>query len=306
MGVPPAQVWTREQVATRILAGDTVFVLNGNLVRVPPSWLTAHPGGALAILHYVGRDATDEVEAFHSDETLQKMKGYVIGRVEMGEQGWAPFVPPIASGWVRQVGRSGKMEWYNEATPLRPTEDEKAKEGVPASQILLKKGNVEFAETGPTLAQLQPVPNELSLKTEKMHSDAYKELHKRVIDAGLYKTRYITGYGPEILRYTLLAATSAYCYQKGWLIASALFLGLFWQQLTFFAHDLGHVGVTHNWTLDRLISIFIADLVGGLSIGWWVHVSIFVFIPLVQHLNGLYRITTYIIVCLPYSCLGLY
>lgn len=61
MGLPPAQLWTREQVAARILAGDTLFVLHGELVRVPPSWLAAHPGGRLSILHYVGRDATDEV-----------------------------------------------------------------------------------------------------------------------------------------------------------------------------------------------------------------------------------------------------
>ncbi|RDX55756.1 fatty acid/sphingolipid desaturase [Lentinus brumalis] len=270
MGLPSATKWTREQVATRILAGDTLFILNGNVVRVPPSWLTSHPGGNLAILHYVGRDATDEVDAFHSDETLQKMKGFVVGRVELGEDGWVPFVPPIANGWVRRMGRDGKMEWYNEARPLKSTEDSDTS---PASQILLKKAQAgaEETQTGPTLAQLQPTPNKLSPKTEKMHSDAYKELHKRVIDAGLYKTRFITGYGPEFVRYTLLALISAVCYYKGWLIASALFLGLFWQQLTFFAHDLGHVGVTHDWTLDRLISIFVADLIGGMSIGWWVN-----------------------------------
>ncbi|KAF7784649.1 hypothetical protein Agabi119p4_814 [Agaricus bisporus var. burnettii] len=43
-----------------------------------------------------------------------------------------------------------------------------------------------------------------------------------------------------------------------------------WHQLVFTAHDLGHNGVTHNWTLDRLIAIVIADFIGGLSIGWWV------------------------------------
>lgn len=268
MGLTPTQKWTREQIATRILAGDTVFILNGNLVRVPPSWLTAHPGGNLAILHYVGRDATDEVEAFHSDETLQKMRGFVIGRAEVGEDGWEPLVPPIANGWVRRMGKAGKMEWYNEAHAVSVSE------GAQTSEILLAKGSGEFAGTGPTLAQLQPAPSGLSAKNEKMHSDAYKELHKRVIDAGLYKTRFVTGYGPEFVRYTLLGVTSAVCYYKGWLVASALFLGLFWQQLTFFAHDLGHVGVTHNWTMDRLISIFIADFVGGLSIGWWVNVSV--------------------------------
>ncbi|RDX47705.1 fatty acid/sphingolipid desaturase [Lentinus brumalis] len=266
---PFARVRTRSTRAD-VDINNTLFILNGNVVRVPPSWLTSHPGGNLAILRHVGRDATDEVDAFHSDETLQKMKGSVVGRVELGEDGWVPFVPPIANGWVRRMGRDGKMEWYNEARPLKSTEDSDTS---PASQILLKKAQAgaEETQTGPMLAQLQPTPNKLSPKTEKMHSDAYKELHKRVIDAGLYKTRFITGYGPEFVRYTLLALVSAVCYYKGWLVASALFLGLFWQQLTFFAHDLGHVGVTHDWTLDRLISIFVADLIGGMSIGWWVN-----------------------------------
>ena len=53
-------LWTREQVAERILAGENLVVLRNKIIRVPPSWLDAHPGGALAILHFVGRDATDE------------------------------------------------------------------------------------------------------------------------------------------------------------------------------------------------------------------------------------------------------
>ena len=277
MGLPPTQVWTREQVAARILAGETLFVLNGQLLRVPPSWLAAHPGGRLAILHYVGRDATDEVEAFHSPETLARMRAYAVGSVEpAGELGWVSLVPPIANGWVRRAGKDGQGEWYNEA---QPAPGAKAK-GAPGSEILLVKGEKKAkAETekeaavGPTLAQLQPAPNGLSAKEEKLNQDAYKELHKRVTDAGLYATPFVSGYGPEFVRYSLLALTAALCYQRGWLIPSALFLGLFWQQLTFFAHDLGHVGVTHNWTLDRLISIFIADFIGGLSIGWWVNVS---------------------------------
>ncbi|CDO71652.1 hypothetical protein BN946_scf184911.g123 [Trametes cinnabarina] len=268
MGLPPTQVWTRDQIAARILAGDTLFVLHGNLVRVPQSWLAAHPGGQLSILHFVGRDATDEVEAFHSDETLQRMRGFIIGRVEVDEDGWAPFVPPIANGWIRRIGKDGKMEWYNEATPVKAPED---KDTPAVFEGLLKKSTSEAADSGPTLSMLQTAPNKLSPKNEKLNSDAYKELHKRVVDAGLYKTRFITGYGPEFIRYSLLALLSAVCYRYGWLVPSALFLGLFWQQLTFFAHDLGHVGVTHNWAADRLISIFVADFLGGLSIGWWVN-----------------------------------
>ena len=173
------------------------------------------------------------------------------------------------------MGNNGKMKWYNEArrlTGARGVEGEKE-----SGEVLLVKAKgvsgKDQEEIGPTRAQLEPSPGMLSAKDEKRNQDAYRELHRRVAEAGLYKTPFLTGYGPEFVRYSLLALASALCYQRGWLIPSAVFLGLFWQQLTFFAHDLGHVGVTHNWMLDRLISIFVADLVGGLSIGWWVNVS---------------------------------
>ena len=96
---------------------------------------------------------------------------------------------------------------------------------------------------------------------------------ERIEDAGLFQCKYIRGYGPEVVRYMMLAATSIWCYKHDYIFFSALCLGLFWQQLVFSAHDLGHAGVTHIWEIDRLISIIIADFIGGLSIGWWVDVS---------------------------------
>ncbi|PIL31856.1 hypothetical protein GSI_06560 [Ganoderma sinense ZZ0214-1] len=265
MGLPPTQVWTREQVAARILAGETLFVLHGNLVRVPPSWLSLHPGGNLSILHYVGRDASAEAEAFHSPETVQRMKDYVVGQVEMGENGWAPFVPPYSNGWVRRKSADGKMEWYSEARAVKVTTEAEA------SILLFSRDGATPSELAPTMADLEPAPNSLSMKNEKLHSEAYRKLHQRVKDAGLYQCRYVTGYGPDVVRYSLLVAIGTVCYSKGWLIPSAICLGLFWQQVTFAAHDLGHVAVTHHWTLDRFISIFLANFMGGVSISWWVN-----------------------------------
>ncbi|KAL6309888.1 fatty acid/sphingolipid desaturase [Sparassis latifolia] len=264
MGVPTT-TWTRDQIAARILAGEAIFILHGKVIRVPSSWLTAHPGGTLAILHFIGRDATDEVEAFHSDETLAKMQGYAVGTVDLGPEGWFPLVPPIMNGWVRKLGKDG-AEWYNEARAIKSLEDTELS---PASQILLVEKD-SISPCSPTLSILQPPPTPLSTKLQVQHSKAYKALHKRVVDAGLYKTPWLTGYGPEFVRYTLLGVLSAYTYSKGWIVPSAICLGLLWHQLTFFAHDLGHLGVTQNWALDRIIGIFVADLVGGLSIGWWV------------------------------------
>lgn len=268
---PEPATWTREEVASRILTGETLVIFNGQLLRIPSSWLNAHPGGSLAILHFVGRDATDEILAYHSEETLKRLKPYVVGKVETRLEGWEPLVPPVMSGWVRKIGNDGKQEWFNEAGAVRYTENSDIS---PSSQILLVKDSVlPAASPAPTLATLLPPPTELSLKAQYQHSAAYKALHKRITDAGLYKTPYLTGYGPEIVRYVVLGSISAYTYSQNWLITSAVFLGLMWHQLVFTAHDLGHMGVTHNWAVDRLLGILITDFLGGVSIGWWVDVS---------------------------------
>ncbi|KDR84917.1 hypothetical protein GALMADRAFT_233386 [Galerina marginata CBS 339.88] len=264
-------LWTRAQVAARILNGDTLIVYHGHLLSIPQKWLDAHPGGSLAFLHFVGRDATDEIEANHQDHTLPLIPKYSIGRVELTDGIWEPFLPPISTGWVRRPGAAGKLEWYKEAAGVYSSQNQHS-EFFPSSSVLLVESDPSQPKaSGPTLASLKPPPSTLSLKEQARQSKAYRELHKHIIEAGLYKTRYITGYGPEILRYTLIASLSIYFYVHDWLITSAVFLGLLWHQLVFTAHDLGHMGVTHNWTIDRLIAITIADFIGGLSIGWWVN-----------------------------------
>jgi len=37
------------------------------------------------------------------------------------------------------------------------------------------------------------------------------------------------------------------------------------------------MGVTHDWTTDRLLAILVGNFIGGLSIGWWVDVSTLAF-----------------------------
>ncbi|KAF9455095.1 delta 8-sphingoloid desaturase protein [Macrolepiota fuliginosa MF-IS2] len=260
-------LWSRQDVVARILAGELLLIYQGLLLRIPQSWLDAHPGGSLALLHFVGRDATDEIEAYHSNDTLRMVKRFSIGRVDLVDDLWEPLVPPIMSGWVRRLNSDGKSEWYREAAAARSAENTQLS---PSSQILLVDKDLTVQSHAPTLATLSPPPTDLSLKVQARHSKAYRELHKRIVDADLYKTPYITGYGPEVLRYTLLAGISAYAYSHNWLMTSAVFLGLTWHQLVFSAHDLGHMGVTHNWAVDRILAILIADFIGGLSIGWWV------------------------------------
>jgi sphingolipid 8-(E)-desaturase len=266
---------TRDQVAARILAGDTLVVYHAQLLRIPQSWLNQHPGGSLAILHFVGRDATDEIDAYHSEHTINMIKKYVVGSVETGEHAWEPLVPPVMTGWVRKIGKEGMQEWHNEANAVVSAEDTELS---PSSQILLVRRDDDdealLKQTAPTLSNLLPPPTNLSLKVQAEHSAAYKALHKRILDADLYQTPYLTGYGPEVARYVLLGTISAVAYHHNWLVTSAVFLGLMWHQLVFTAHDLGHMGVTHDWVWDRLLAILITDFIGGLSIGWWVDVSL--------------------------------
>jgi sphingolipid 8-(E)-desaturase len=259
---------TRESIAARILDGELLFILNGHLIRVPQQWLSAHPGGALTILHFVGRDATDEVQAYHPKHVLEKMRAFSQGPVQLSGDGWVPLLPPICTGWIRKLSPDGSFHWHNEATPDRS-------ENAPSSQILLVKKLDASLASGPSLASIQPPPTTLSLKTQSQHSAAYKQLHKRVVAAGLYQTRYISGYGPEVARYIFFSLSSYLLYQRHLFFLSAGFLGVLWHQLVFTCHDLGHVGVTHSWHRDRLIAIFLADFVGGISIGWWVHVCPF-------------------------------
>ncbi|THH20234.1 hypothetical protein EW146_g1078 [Bondarzewia mesenterica] len=265
MGAPTTpSSWTRDQVAARILAGDSLFIVHDKVIRATQSWLSVHPGGALSILHFIGRDATDEIEAYHSDATLKRMYSYAVGTVDIGEEGWEPLLPPIHTGWIRRIGRDGKLQWHKEANAEYSQENT---DESPSSQILLIKKTDDSCDFGPSLSSIEPSPTTLSPKVQYQHSAAYKELHTRVMAAGLYKTRYLTGYGPEVARYLLMAISSYVAYQKQWFFISAFCLGALWHQLVFACHDLGHLGVTHDWAIDRIISVLLADWVGGLSIG---------------------------------------
>jgi delta8-fatty-acid desaturase len=58
----------RDQVLTAaaveaLIADENVIVIFEDFVLKLDSWIEKHPGGRLAILHMVGKDATDEIKA---------------------------------------------------------------------------------------------------------------------------------------------------------------------------------------------------------------------------------------------------
>lgn len=119
----------------------------------------------------------------------------------------------------------------------------------------------------------------------------YMKLNDEIEAQGLYNSPYLE-YGKEMVRYTILFASSMYALHSGWYITSAFCLSLFWvssdpshnshdmdtlannsvlsqQQIMFVAHDAGHRAITGIFEVDTVIGMFVADFCCGLSIGWW-------------------------------------
>jgi hypothetical protein len=57
------RILSRREIEGLIADGRTVIIVDGKVLKVD-NWLKYHPGGDKAIMHMVGRDATDEVNAW--------------------------------------------------------------------------------------------------------------------------------------------------------------------------------------------------------------------------------------------------
>jgi len=75
---------TRSELINRIISGQNLVIYH-SLVLDLTRWADKHPGGKLAVLHFVGRDASDEMDAYHSLNDLKKVNGFVVGRVDENE-----------------------------------------------------------------------------------------------------------------------------------------------------------------------------------------------------------------------------
>lgn len=296
---PKEAILTRRQVEGLIADGKTIIIVDGEVLKVD-SWLQYHPGGDKAIMHMVGRDATDEVNALHSTEARRRMRNYRIGRIE-GR--WENFLPPIQGGSFRayvevtQTANTDEDEESlsscSESLPGSPIFDAASVFGEPRSRRYgTASGNVEVSSVSSTSSVeldsgfKKPRLSHLDIYTqEKLDLDQakyppldpvtqdeivnrYRILNDRIRTEGLYQCNY-TAYMFEISRYTFLFSMCLLCLRWGWYGTSGAFLGLFWHQLVFTAHDAGHMGISHNFTIDTVIGIIIADFLGGLSLGWW-------------------------------------
>jgi len=56
------RIMSRQEIERMVLDGQTIVIFNEDVLKLD-AWLERHPGGRLAILHMVGKDATDEIAA---------------------------------------------------------------------------------------------------------------------------------------------------------------------------------------------------------------------------------------------------
>ncbi|KAI1090485.1 fatty acid desaturase [Rostrohypoxylon terebratum] len=287
-------VLSRRQIEGLIADGRTIFILDQYVFKADP-WLQYHPGGDKAILHMVGRDATDEVTALHSPEARQQMNKYRIGRIE-GR--WTNFIPPIQGGRFRPLADNEDAEDDNEECDQNSTESSSLLSSRDASPVFdnaetARKRHVGDGLRGPastssvssaepdddgmtylntitkekTTLDLEKYPS-LDFATQDSIVAKYRDLDQRIRAEGLYKCNY-GAYAIEVTRYSILFGLSFLFLHWGWYVPSAVCLGAFWHQLVFTAHDAGHMGITHGFHTDTVIGIIIADFLGGLSLGWW-------------------------------------
>ncbi|KAL4799784.1 fatty acid desaturase-domain-containing protein [Aspergillus venezuelensis] len=274
---------SRRYIEGQIAEGKHVIIFDDRVLKVD-SWIKFHPGGDKSIKHMVGKDATDEINALHSIEARQRMLAFQIGRIQGP---WINFRPPI---------QGGKFRPYDDETgDTVEAEDDTSGQSQPPSPIFDAVDAAPGARRQSTPSETsvsspdessEPKPSFLDARTRqeivfdtakypstdtKTQEDIrhrYRELNKRIEAEGLYNCNYFS-YFIEACRYTLFASLSYFFLRTEWYMLSAFFLGCFWHQLVFTAHDAGHIGITHRYHVDSTIGMVIADYLGGLSLGWW-------------------------------------
>ncbi|MCJ1471592.1 hypothetical protein MMC13_000232 [Lambiella insularis] len=291
-------VLSRRDVEGLIADGRKIIIVDGKVLKVD-AWLKYHPGGDKAIMHMVGRDATDEVNALHSVDARGQMNRFQIGTIQ-GQ--WKNFLPPIQGGQFRSNWQ-GQLPEELDSEPATSSGSSSTSDSPIFDYADLSKDRLRHRQTtntdmddGSSISSVSSVDltimkgteeisymdvytqREIDLDIDKYPSldpetqekivRRYRTLYDRIRNEGLFQCNY-SSYAIELSRYTFLFIMFLVCLHSSYYVPSALFLGAFWHQLAFTVHDAGHMGITHSFQTDTIIGIVIADFLGGLSLGWW-------------------------------------
>lgn len=100
----------------------------------------------------------------------------------------------------------------------------------------------------------------------------FRAVTEQMKEAGIFETDY-SFYFKKLAIYACMFALVVYgVVSSDKLTVHALagmLLGMFWQQMAFIGHDLGHNGITHNRIMDSYLGLFFGNFCTGIGIGWW-------------------------------------
>jgi hypothetical protein len=118
----------------------------------------------------------------------------------------------------------------------------------------------------------------LSTSTQPL-SVAYRELDAELRRQGFYTPNYWFYARRLAVHAALLASAVTLVVTRGdqtpCLVLAAALMGACWHGLSFIAHDAGHHAVSGDRKKDGLFGVLLAGFVGGLSVGWYVSISVF-------------------------------
>jgi len=205
-----------------------------------------------------------------------------MARFQIGEilEPWVDMEPPISTESVKELKPAEKekeKEKVCEVVAEKEVPSDIAKE--PQVATLSEKGKIAHCTTTTTEVYIDLTEKEeierdllkypsLDPETQRGISKKFREMQEKAKEQGLYVCDY-TNYALDVCRYALLFGLFFLAFTNGYYMIAAVFLGCFWQQIMFVAHDAGHLGITHDFTLDTILGVLVADLCCGLSLGWW-------------------------------------
>lgn len=104
------------------------------------------------------------------------------------------------------------------------------------------------------------------------HVQDFREIRQELLRRGLFETSS-TYYMKMYTWYACLFFTALYlslrCQSTTAHMIGAATMGIFWQQLAGWGHDIGHSSVSHNFSYDNFVGATIGCALMGISTGWW-------------------------------------
>lgn len=113
--------------------------------------------------------------------------------------------------------------------------------------------------------------NKRPLEDQKKFEAAYRKLRSELMRDGMFKSNPLYYLFKVVSTFSILVLSVLCFWRDGfaWELTGAFFLGLFWQQSGWLAHDFLHHQVFDNRVYGDLMGILIGNVWQGFSVQWW-------------------------------------